>query len=389
MLRYAPWSACGRLARMLGRLTRADAPSPRRRRVAPAPESLEGRQLLSAYTGPSAHRPVLTSAGAFLIQVSGPGVVEVQHLAGGAINLTAYGTTSNSTITITETQPRYHESGQALTIDVLRIRSGQLGGLSAAPVELDGRMTTVDSSVNTFDIGTIGPDAQVDINGSVGTMSVSNIDLGPTGNVNIAGDVNTIVQGGTSMPTSTTSGAGTTGNSSGSSQSGVMTIGSITIDGGRFTIGRDSLESIAINGNVSISQDGKLSIGRDQDGAFTVYGSMLLSSGGQLIIGRNLASLAITGNLIVQPSGSGIAVNGALSSLTVDGYFEGQGGMSAPSAIDLGVGLNLAGLTIDGGISGQGGLINANVRAGGSVSGVDIAYGTFNSTIQANATMPT
>jgi hypothetical protein len=53
------------------------------------------------------------------------------------------------------------------------------------------------------------------------------------------------------------------------------------------------------------------------------------------------------------------------------------------------VGLNLSGLTVLGGISGQGGLINANIRAGGSISGVDIPYGTTNSTIQSNATMPT
>ncbi len=59
----------------------------RRRQIAPAVETLEGRRLLSTYTGPSAHRPVSTPAGLFQIQVSGPGAVEVQHTAGGAINL--------------------------------------------------------------------------------------------------------------------------------------------------------------------------------------------------------------------------------------------------------------------------------------------------------------
>ena len=41
-------------------------------------------------------------------------------------------------------------------------------------------------------------------------------------------------------------------------------------------------------------------------------------------------------------------------------------------------------LTILGALSGQGGLINANVRAGGSISNVNIVYGTINSTIQPN-----
>jgi hypothetical protein len=300
-----------------------------------------------------------------MIGVSGPGVVEVHHTPKGAIELNAYGTTSSSTITITQTQPRFHATNRLLAIRDLTIRSGQLGGLSAMPVALQGRMTPVANSMTTLDIGTIGPKAQVDVNGSVQSMSVSNINLGPTGHVAISGDINSLAQ------------------------SGPMTIGAITIDGGRFSIGRDSLASIAINGDVSISQDGKLSIGRDQNGTFTVYGSMHLSSGGQLVVGRNLASLAITGNLIVQPSGSGIAVDGALQSLTVDGYVQGQGGRSAPSAVDLGVGLNLSNLSVLGGISGQGGLINSNVRAGGTVSGVNIAYGTSNSTIQSNAAMPT
>jgi hypothetical protein len=363
MLRYARERAWRELARFLGRRALVSPLHPRRRPITPHIEPLEGRRLLSVYYGPSANRAVIAPGGVFLIQVSGPGVVGVNKAPGGAVDLTAYGTTADSTITITQTTPRYHATSQVLVIRSLRVRSGVLGGLSASPAELDGRMTPLSSSVNTLALGVIGPKAQVDINGSVGSLSVSNIDLSPTGHVSIAGDVNSIAQ------------------------SGPMTIGAVTIDGGRLSIGRDSLASIAISGDVSISQDGKLSIGRDEAGSFTVNGSMVLSSGGQIVVGRNLASLAINGNLIVQPNGSGIAVDGALESLGVGGYFLGQGGKSNPSAIDLGVGLNLSGLTILGGIPGQGGLINANVRAGGSVSGVVIPYGTVNSTVQSNATM--
>lgn len=378
-----------------------DAQSRRRRRrrwVAPALEPLEGRRLLSGYSGPSRNRPVLTRSGVYMIQVAGPGAVEVRPAGRGMINVEAYGTSASSTITISETAPRYHATATPLLIKNLTVRSGQLGGLNAGAVELDGRVTPLAGSLNLLEIGTIGPDAQVTVGGSVAAMVVSAVDLGPTGRFVIQGDVNTITQPGLStlLPliqsasTTTTSTTNTLGSvPTDVLQGGLMSIGSITIDGGRFVIGRDSLASIAINSDLVISHDGVFSIGRDQAGTFTVDGSVLLDSGGQLLIGRNLGSLSVTGNIIVQPGGGGIAVDGALQSLTVDGYFQGQGGASNPSAIDLGVGLNLSSLTVQGGVSGQGGLINANIRAGGTISGVNIPYGSSNSTIVGNTTMAT
>lgn len=367
-------------------------------RVTPALEALEGRRLLSGYSGPSRNRPVVTRSGVYMIQVAGPGAVEVRQAGRGMINVEAYGTSASSTITISEIAPRYHATATPLLIRNLTIRSGQLGGLNASAAELDGRVTPLAGSLNLLEIGTIGPAAQVTIGGSVAAMVVSAVDLGPTGRFVIQGDVNTITQPGLStlLPLIQTAGSTTsnTTNTIGSVpidvlQSGLMSIGSIAIDGGRFVIGRDSLASIAINSDLVISHDGVFSIGRDQAGTFTVDGSVRLDSGGQLLIGRNLGSLSVTGNIIVQPGGGGIAVDGALQSLTVDGYFQGQGGASNPSAIDLGVGLNLSSLIIQGGVSGQGGLINANVRAGGSVSGVNIPYGVSNSTIVGNTTMAT
>ena len=59
------------------------------------------------------------------------------------------------------------------------------------------------------------------------------------------------------------------------------------------------------------------------------------------------------------------------------------------TVFDLGVGLNVTGLTINGGNSALDGLINANIRAGGSITGVSIAYGTANSTIQPDTPPPT
>jgi hypothetical protein len=167
-----------------------------------------------------------------------------------------------------------------------------------------------------------------------------------------------------------------------------MMIGGMTIDGGRFAIGQDSLAPITITGNMTISHNGTFSVGRDLDGELQVNGNLKLDTGGQLFVGRNLSSLTVTGNVIVNPAGSGIVVVGTLGGVTVDGIFQGQGGTAAPTFFDLGVGLNLNGLTILGGNKSLNGLINANIRAGGSISGVDIVFGSVNSTIQPNTPLP-
>ena len=117
------------------------------------------------------------------------------------------------------------------------------------------------------------------------------------------------------------------------------------------------------------------SVGRDLDGSLTVNGNLELDGGGQLFVGRNLSGLFVNGNVIVNPSGSGIVVNGQLDDLSVSGLFQGQGGTSTPTFFDLGVGLNLNGLTISGANLSQNGLINANIRAGGSITGVNISTG--------------
>lgn len=349
----------------------AASPRPDRSR-APRLEALESRRLFSVYLGPSAKLPVVTTAGAFLIQVTGPGVVKIQPAPGGAVDLLAYGTTAASTITISQTEPRVHFPFAPLAIRGFVVRSGQLGGLSAMPAQLDGRMTALTNTVNTFDIGGLGPKAQVSIAGGLGELSASTINLGPIGYVSIAEGINAAV----SNP-----------GQSGSFTLGAVTVNTMSINGGRFAIGADATGPFTIQGNLTISQDGQLSIGRDEDSTINVGGSLVLESGGQIQVGRNLNNLTVDGNLIVGPVGSGIAVAGELNNLAVNGYFQGQGGTANPSAIDLGVGLDLSGLTIHSGVTGQGGLIDANIRAGGSISGVNIVYGTYKSTIQANASM--
>jgi len=368
MIRTA-WNGVGRydgVVRWL-RLARSESRNRSRGRVnVPGVERLEQRQLLSFYTGPSANRPVIASGGAFLVQVEGSGVVKVHPAGHGAIDLIAFGTDTSSTITITQERPRWHYASRPLAIHKLVIVSDQLGSLEAAPAKLTGKMSPLSQPMNTLDLGALGPAAQVDINGGVENLDVTTVNLGPTGRVTL------------------TEGSG----SSGASES--FTVGTMTLDGGQFAIGGDADAPLSIQGNLTASHDGALSVGRDIAGGLTVGGSVELATGGQISVGRNVNELVINGNLIVSPaspgvpSGAGISVGGELSNFAVGGYFQGQGGTATPTAFDLGVGLDLTGLAIQGGISGVGGLINANIRAGGSIKLVSIRYGSVNSTIQPN-----
>ena len=360
------------------------------RTTAIALERLEGRRLLASfYTGPSVQRVVHSAGGAFLIDISGPGVLKVDPPGLGGVNLRVFGTTTDSTLTISQIRPRWHFPSQYLLIKNLTITSHQLGGLDAGVAELNGPMTslsggqTVSSSstsssatsltplaplnntLNNLELGAIGPKAQINVGGNVGTFTVSQVDLGPVGHVVIAGQINT------------------------DDLTDTVDVGSFVIDGGRFVIGQDSLAPIAVTGSMTLSHNGLFSIGRDLDGSLTVNGNLTLDTGGQIFIGRNASAITIDGNLIVNPTGSGIVVNGQLESLSVAGIVQGQGGTSAPTYYDVGVGLNLSGLTISGGTTSQDGLINANIRAGGNITGVDIAYNTVNSTIQPNTPPPT
>ena len=153
------------------------------------------------------------------------------------------------------------------------------------------------------------------IDGSLGEMTASNVNLGPTGRVSLEQGINL---------------ATPTPNQSGLLTLGAVTIGTMTLDGGRFEVGGDATVPMTIEGNLTIAQDGQFSIARDETSALTVRGSLLLNSGGQFLVGRNLNNLTVDGNLIVGPSGSGIAVEGALNGLTVNGYFQGQGERPIP-----------------------------------------------------------
>jgi len=342
---------------------------------------LECRQLLSFFTGPSANRPVLARGGAFFVQVQGPGVVKVHPAGHGAIDVTAFGTDATSTVTVSQLRPPWHSASRPLRIRKLIIVSGQLGSLEATPAELTGKMSTVGGPMTTLDLGALGPAAQIDVQGGVENFDVTTVNLGPKGNVSL-GNANLMQVSGS---------AGV---------SGSFTVGSMTLDGGQFMIGGDADAPLSIQGDFTATHDGTFSVFRNVVSGLTIGGNVELDTGGQISVGGNVSGLTINGNLIVNPvspgvpSGAGISVTGALSNFVVSGYFQGQGGTATPTAFDLGVGLNLNGLSVLGGLSSGGvvrGLINANIRAGGSITPPqgDIPYGiTSTSTIQPNTPPP-
>jgi hypothetical protein len=369
--------------------------------AAPVLEPLETRQLLSFYTGFSSVRNIPTRSGIYNLQIAGPGILKTNAAPGGAVDLKVLGTSTDSTLTITQVRPRFHAPNQLLSIRNLTIRSGQIGSVIATPVELDGTMTPLTTAVTTLQFGGLGPAAQVDVDGGVGSMSLGDVNLGPTGHVVIAGNIT-----GSSTTTTTSSGTGTgtgtvtitgtvtgtiTATGSGSSTTNVVpltagqvSIGRMSIDGGEFRILGDSVAPIQIQGGLSLSHNGVFIVARDQTGSMTVGGSIVIDSGGQLQVGRNLSSLSVGGDVLINPGASGIVVGGDVGGLTVNGIFRGQG---SPSAIDLGVGLNLNNLSILGGSAGQGGLQNANISVGKNLNGLNVPHGIYRSWITAGVSI--
>jgi len=335
----------------------------------PVLESLEGRQLLALFTGFSHVRNIPTPSGVYSLQIDGPGVLKTQPAGRGSFDVKVLGTTGASTLTMTQVRPRFHVANNLMSIDNLIIRSGQIGSILASPVELNGAMTPLSSSVGTLEFGALGPGAQIDVKGSVSTMDVGSVNLGPGGHVVITGDVNGSFQ--SLSPSSSTTTA--------------MTIATMNLDGGQFVIGPDSLESISIAGDLSLSHNGLLAIGA-QTGTLSVGGSVIIDSGGQVSVGHNLAALTVGGNVLVDPGASGIVVGGDLDAMNVGGYFRGQG---SATAIDLGVGLNLNSLTVEGGgtSTSPGGIQWANINVGKIISNLDVSYGIFRSWITAGVSI--
>ncbi len=343
---------------------RASGSSPRRtrRRVEPGLEALESRQLLTLFTGFSRVRNVPTRSGVFSLAIDGPGVLRTAPAGNGAYNVKVMGTTTESTLSITQVRPRLHAVSTLLPIRDIFIKSGEIGRVNAGAVLLDGGMTPINGSLGSIAFGALGPRAQIDVLGSVGSMSFGSVDLGPGGRVVIAGD---LTGAGSSTTDTATSG---------------LSIGQMSLRNGQFIIGRDAIAPVTIAGDLRLSENGLFSTGRDQRGTLGVGGSVVIDTGGEILVGRNLAGMAVNGDILVNPNAGGILVKGNLGGLRVNGIFRGQG---SPTDTDLAVGLNLTGLEVLGGGADQASIQNANISVGKNLTGLVAEHGIFRSWITA------
>jgi hypothetical protein len=229
------------------------------------------------------------------------------------------------------------------------VNTGVIGAINLPDAELLGAISPLSGSVSSLQFGSLDTKAQVAVGGSVGTLSVGSVDLGPTGYVAIGGNLQTS-----------------------------LTTSSLVLDGGKFAIGGDVQGALNF-GSISLTHGGFFSVGRDVTGTMTVTSNLDLSTNGAVLIGRNLAGLTVNGNVNVDPSGGEIIVGATVTSVTVNGVFKGKG---TPSP-DLSVGLDLGNLTVLGGGAGQGGLQQASIDVGKDLLGLNIPRGIFNSLITA------
>jgi hypothetical protein len=290
-------------------------------------ESLEGRQLLSTFTGFSyvhniqtptgINHNIQTPTGIFSLQLTGPGVLKARPAGHGAINLNVLGTTTNSSLSITQVQPRFHVVNTLLVIQNLTIKSGQIGNIQASAAELNGPMTLpmtpLTTSINTLQFGALGPNAQIDVNGSVGSMSVQNVNLGPSGHVVIADDLNSLTVTGNLLVNPGSTGIVVGGNLNGLTVNGIFQgQGTSAID---LSVGLDLTNFTVLSGSSSV-RSANIAVGKDivgldiQHGIFNslITAGVLISGNigpdgfdaifdSEILAGAQINNLTINGNV--------------------------------------------------------------------------------------------
>ena len=299
---------------------------------APAVESLETRQLLSFYSGPTASRPVFSKRAVSTVTVSGGGFETLRNLRNGQVAITLYGTGPSSTLSITEQTGRPHFQVVPLQVAKIDVKTGLLGAIQASGADLVGSVTPLNSSVSSLQFNSVGQNAKIDVHGGLNGLSLGGVDLGPNGHIHAGG------LGGTSSLGAVTLDGGTIAIDS--DVGGMLNIGGLTIQrGGLLSIGHDVSGSIQA-GNVTLSTNGQLVVGHDVSslavsqamnlsggrllvandvtGNITVGEGLSVSDGGLLAVGRNLnGSLMVTGDLGLD-SGGNVTVGRDLAALERD-----------------------------------------------------------------------
>ena len=362
-------------------------------------EPLESRLLLTTfYTGPSTTRSIRSNAAIYNFSISGPGLETIKPAGKGAVAVTLYATTPDTTLNLSMVNQHPRSKGLPLSIASINVVTGQIGSIQAGTAgNLIGAISPL-GSASSLQFASLGPNAQINV-GSLGSLGVSgSANLGPSGLIHVAGDISqginvggTLSVNGGQILVDHDLAAPITANSIALSKGGAITIGrnlagatigsSVTLDSAsHIDVGNDVTAPIQIGGGLTLTNGARIGVGRDLTGGLAITGNFNLSGNGQLSVGRNLASLNITGNLAVDSSGGGITVGGNLASLTVGGSIQGQG---SKTGIDLNVGLDLDNFVVNGGAINLGSVSNANIEVGKNIVGLNLAHGLFNSLVTA------
>ena len=98
----------------------------------------------------------MSDGGLYTFSVSGPGLLNVKHVAHGQFAVTLLGTTAASTLNETLTLPRFHKSGEILPIASIRVVSGSVGSINLPDASLNGSMTPLAGSLSSLSLGALG-----------------------------------------------------------------------------------------------------------------------------------------------------------------------------------------------------------------------------------------
>jgi hypothetical protein len=375
----------------------------------PAVESLEDRQLLSIYLGPTKSRPLFSGHAFYHITLTGPGFQTVSSLGSGihriiGINLT--GTTSQSQLNITlqSTRSGFGTQNTALRIGRITVQSGQLGAINAASTaNLIGAITPLKGGIQTFAFNSLSKNAQVNVLGDVGTFQVGSADLSANGLVHIGGGVtgqfnvgSLHVDGGKVLIDHSAAGlslgALRVEHSGqfliGGDVTGTSSLGAVDLNGGRFLISHDVASGAAVTaGSLTIENAGQFVVGNNLNSVLQVAGSEKILSNGIFQVGKSLGGLSVgqdltldSGRLLVGQdvlgpitvaSGINLSHNASLSvTRDVVGAMNVTGDVRLDSGGSLSVGRNLNTVSINGDLAFTPSAGTINV--GGNVAGLTI-----------------
>jgi len=374
-------------------------------------ESLEGRTLLAGSV-PMPQALAHTAGGAaYLIQVSGPGRVQVAPAGHGQVAINLLGTTAESQVTVTPRLIRARYAGTALQIGKIAVRSGQLGGFNAATTaDLDGPMSPLRGPVQSLQFAALAGPARIQVKGTLGQLAVGgDATLAAGGGIQVGGPLtvggNLTANGGALAATSIAVAGALTIGGSGLELGGAGALrvggdldinagglvhvaqdrtapisigGSLNIAGGRLAVDRDLTTGLAIGGDLAVTARGSLAVGRDLADGLAVGGNLTAASGGMVTVGRNVAAIRVTGN--VDTGGGGqILVGGDVDAFLVSGTVTGRGVGSG----DITVGLDLDNFQVLGGAANAGGIKGLDLAVGKNINGLRVVHGIFASELTA------